>query len=103
ERNPLRAGLTRRAEAWPWSSLHRRQQGHADAPPRLSEWPVDMPRHWLDRVNAAETAAEREALQLSIRRGQPFGAPSWQRRIAERLDLTQTLRPRGRPRKQETA
>ena len=60
---------------------------------------MDLPSHWAARVNAAETAAERDALRQSLHRGRPFGDSSWQLRIAERLDLMQSLRPRGRPAK----
>ena len=103
ERNPLRAKLVRRAENWPWSSLRPVSRGDTPARPRLTAWPVQRPRGWVERVNAVETAAERDAVLQSVRRGRPFGDPSWQVRIAERLDLTQTLRPRGRPRKPASA
>ena len=37
-------------------------------------------------------------LRTCVNRQQPFGSPQWQRRIAARLGLESTLRPRGRPR-----
>jgi putative transposase len=51
ERNALRAGLVRRAEAWRWGSLWRRQQGDPRLVEILSDWPVRQPRGWLDHVN----------------------------------------------------
>jgi len=43
ERNPVRAGLARLAEDWPWGSCHvRHHRGH-DLYPLLSDWPVDRP------------------------------------------------------------
>jgi hypothetical protein len=71
------------------------------APPELTltDWPVDAPRDWVERVNRPQTAAEVEAIAQSIRRGQPFGSPTWQARTAKRLGLESTFRPRGRPRK----
>jgi len=106
ERNPLRAGLVERAEHWPWSSLAARRS-RRDGPdwPKLAEWPIDAPRNWLQIVNRAQsaadegTAAEEEAVRISIARGRPLGDPGWQKRTAARLDLQTTLRPRGRPRK----
>ncbi len=97
ERNPLRARLVRRAENWQWSSLRRRNS--SGRPIWLSEVPVDLPRNWLARVNRTETDAELHALRRSIQRGAPFGGESWTRRIAARLGLESSLRPRGRPRK----
>ncbi|MCA9234379.1 MAG: transposase [Planctomycetales bacterium] len=101
ERNPLRAGLVDRAEAWPWSSLawrNREWNRGGRRPAMLAKWPIPAPRHWLDAVNAIETEAELAALRRSVERGSPYGAESWQRRTAVRLGLESTLRPRGRPR-----
>lgn len=99
ERNALRAELVAQAEAWQWSSLWRRVSGDAEARALLSAWPLPMPRDWLSRVNRIETEAELEQIRTSVRRGSPLGAPSWQRRVAKRLGIEHTLRPRGRPRK----
>jgi len=97
ERNPVRAGLAKKADAWRWSSLYA---GPRDAAPPLHTWPVDRPRNWLARVNRPETDAELEALHRSVNRGTPFGAESWVQRAAVRLGLQASLHPRGRPRKQ---
>jgi RHS repeat-associated protein len=67
ERNPLRAGLVRQAENWPWSSLRSWVQGAR--PAWLAEGPVDRPRRWLTYVNRAETAAELQGLRRSVQRG----------------------------------
>jgi len=106
ERNALRAGLVPagRAQDWRWSSLGQRGR---DLPPgaigvdwpRLTPWPVDAPRHWLQRVNQAESEAELESLRTSLRRGRPLGSTAWTIATAQRLGLGSTLRPRGRPRK----
>jgi putative transposase len=99
ERNPLRANLVTRADNWPWSSLWRRV--HGDDQPRtfLSPWPLPLPEDWLDYVNAPQTEDELEALRRSVQRVCPYGSPPWQKRMATRLGLGHTLRPRGRPRK----
>jgi putative transposase len=47
ERNPLRAGLVRRAEDWPWSSLACRLAADEVAVRRLHPGPVALPADWL--------------------------------------------------------
>lgn len=100
ERNPLRASLVSRAEEWAWSSLG---QASLTAPIPLSPWPLPQPScadraSWIDWVNRPQTEAELEALRICSLRGRPFGDRAWVERIAARLDLETTLRPRGRPR-----
>jgi putative transposase len=100
ERNALRAGLVDRAEDWRWGSLGaRRAKGDPDRP-ALTPWPIDRPRDWTARVNRPFGPREEEAVLRSIRRGQPFGSGPWRTRVATRLGLESTFRPRGRPRKQ---
>jgi putative transposase len=100
ERNPLRAGLVRRAEDWPWSSLrHVTKKGPGPFFPPLADWPIDRPKDWIEFVNRPQTRAELEAVRQSLRRGCPFGETAWQRRTAAALGLSSTLRPRGRPKK----
>ncbi|MCK4340633.1 MAG: transposase [Phycisphaerae bacterium] len=96
ERNPLRAKLVRKAENWRWSSLYKRLQ---DQHTLLTPWPVEAPRNWVERVNAAETAAELERMRRSVNRNRPYGSPAWQARTAKRLGLESTIRPSGRPKK----
>ena len=118
ERNALRCGLVERAEQWRWSSLwhwHGRSgggnDGHASTP-GLTDWPIPAapgvpgvpggrPSRWLSMVNRPETAAELEAVRMSLRRGRPFGSDRWIKQTAARLGLESTLRPRGRPRKKK--
>ncbi len=98
ERNARRAKLVARAEDWRWSSLWRRTQGDPKRAAWLSAWPVERPRDWVARVNRPGTAAELEALRLSVQRGRPFGEENWVRRMAKRFGMESTLRSRGRPR-----
>jgi REP-associated tyrosine transposase len=100
ERNALRAGLVRKAENWPWSSLAHRLSGQ-EPKDRLSAWPVKMPRDWLGHVNQPQTEAELEALRRSVIRGTPFGDEGWQKKTARALGLEFTMRERGRPKKVE--
>jgi putative transposase len=101
ERNPARAGLLERAGQWRWSSLWRREHGDAEPRPLLSDWPVPRPAGWAAWVDEPQTAAEVEGLRGCVVRGRPCGAAGWVEETASRLGLSQTLRPRGRPRKEK--
>lgn len=85
ERNPLRANLVPRAEAWPWSSLARRVE--ARGIDLLDEWPVPLPVEWPEQVNAVETAGDLVAVRRSVQRGTPFGNAAWQQETATCLGL----------------
>lgn len=97
ERNALRAKLVKRAEEWRWSSIWRRSQGNPSLMTFLSQWPMEQPRQWLTWVNEPDLGADLKALRESVNRGRPFGNATWVARIAKRLGLESTLRPRGRP------
>jgi putative transposase len=101
ERNPLRAGLVDRAQAWPWSSLRWWQAGSR------SKWlevgPLPRPANWVQLVNKPQSQAEVDAISRCVNRGRPFGAESWTVRIAAKLGIESSLQPRGRPRKNPEA
>jgi putative transposase len=98
ERNPLRADLAPRAEAWPWSSLGRADRKNA-AFPVLCEWPLPRPSQWRELVNRPQTEAELALLRRCLARGTPCGDKVWVSSTAGHLGLESTLRPRGRPKK----
>jgi putative transposase len=99
ERNPLRAGLVRRAQDWRWSSLGHRHAADGKAEQFLHAWPVLVPGNWVEWVNGPQTEAELEAVRQSVARGQPFGSDAWQQQTAASVGLGYTLRPVGRPRR----
>jgi putative transposase len=96
ERNALRAGLVERAEHWPWGSLRTRTQRSSPFP--LSDWPLPRPSRWPNHVNQPQSEAELAAIRGCLRRGRPYGGEQWTERMAHKLGLESTLRPRGRPR-----
>jgi putative transposase len=49
EANPVAAGLVRRAEHWPWSSLGERLRGGRRI---LHDGPAPLPERWVDIVNS---------------------------------------------------
>jgi putative transposase len=101
ERNALRANLVQRAQDWRWGSLHRWQFGNAKEKSLLAAWPLRRLAGWVEEVNTPQTEVELAALRRSVSRGCPFGEAPWSDRIVHRLGLESTLRPQGRPRKQE--
>ena len=107
ELNALRCGLVEKAEDWRWCSLWRGCQAAppegAEDLPALSRWPLGPPANWVARLNQPESAAELEALRLSMARGRPYGSVRWQARTVAALGLEHTLRHRGRPRKAQAA
>jgi putative transposase len=97
ERNPLRARLVKRAEAWDWCSLPVRRG--RTRPRWLTDPPQSIPREWTAIVNEPQSESEEAAVRNSIRRGAPLGDADWQKRVARQLGLESSLRPIGRPRK----
>jgi len=98
ERNPLRAGMVRKAERWRWGSLYWRTIGQETDEAILTDPPVPLGRQWIEHVNRPQTEAELDAIRRCVARGQPFGDDRWQRKVTGQLGLEHTFRPRGRPR-----
>jgi putative transposase len=102
ERNALRAKLVAKAQDWRWSSLwHRLHPGEPVGKLLTDDWPVSRPGNWVDLVNEPQSVKELAALRTSVERGRPYGEERWQLRTARRLELESSLRPPGRPKKQE--
>ena len=75
EGNALRAGLVADARLWKWSTLAQRVTpgGHE----YLAEWPVPRPHDWHHFVNLRPSIEELQRVQLSVRKGTPYGDPEW--------------------------
>lgn len=99
ERNPVRAGLVERAEEWRWGSVWRRRQVDPGLSAWLQRWPSGEPEGWLERLNRqSESEEELRLIRECARKGSPMGAGGWRMQVAEKLGITSTLHPRGRPR-----
>ncbi|MCC7408341.1 MAG: transposase [Phycisphaeraceae bacterium] len=101
EANPVRAGLVKRAEDWPYSSLWA---GDCPAECRvtLDAPPVPRPSNWRTLVNRPLPPSDLEPLQISVNRGRPYGGDRWISSAAKTMNLASTLRGPGRPRKPKT-
>jgi len=94
EANALRARLVDRAEAWRWSSLYDRTHESSI----VTAGPLELPGDWLEVVNSPFRLDVLEALRGCARTSRPYGSERWVTETAANLGITQTLRPRGRPR-----
>src|ERR1700722_8908330 len=93
EASRLRAKMVKKAEAWPWSSLGggSAKDGTKVA---LKPSPMDKPTDWAALVNEPIDAPVLARMQLSAKRGQPYGAERWTQTIAKRRGLQSTLQDR---------
>jgi putative transposase len=92
ERNPVRAGLVRKAEDWPWSSAAT--HGRNCNPVTLAAWPIPKPVEWLSMLNGVESSCDTDAVRRSLERDRPFGTPDWRRRTGLPLKRHSAGRPR---------
>ncbi len=102
ERSPLRADLVAHPEDWPWSS-YRWWRHPAERPAWVNAGWLRRPAGWEELIRRPQTDEELSALRRSVKRGRPFGRELWTKRVAAKLGLESTLRPRGRPRKKGPA
>ncbi|MBN2315358.1 MAG: transposase [Sedimentisphaerales bacterium] len=98
ESNPFRAGLVTSSSHWMWSSLAIRR-GLAKSGVVISPGPVELPDKWDELVDILPWENDLEKIERCLRRGTPLGRDDWAKQVAERLFLTSTLHPRGRPKK----
>ncbi len=82
------------------SSLWRREQGNDKQKKLLDEWPIDMPKDYIDLINIQEDEKENQeldSLRYSVNKGKPYGSNDWTNRMISRFNLGSTLRGAGRP------
>ncbi|MFQ5883286.1 MAG: transposase [Candidatus Methylomirabilales bacterium] len=100
ERNPVRAGLVHRAEAYAWSSARAHVLGTPDAL-LVADCPlVSTIRDWAAYLAEPDEARWMEAFRQSTRTGRPVGSPTFVARVEELLQRVLQAKPRGRPPKQ---
>lgn len=97
ESNPLLAGIVKRSQEWPWSSLAIRNGKKSDI--LLSDGPVELPARWNSLVNYRINQGQLESMERCVKRGCPLGENYWAEKTASLLNLQSTRRPRGRPKK----
>jgi putative transposase len=100
ERNPLRAKLVKKGDAWKWSSLYRRIHGTPQQQRIFASLPPDVPTNldkYLVWITEPQTQTELESLRQSVNKCQPYGSDHWKITMTEQFKLQSTMRSRGRP------
>jgi putative transposase len=98
ERNAKRAGLVRKAEDWPWSSVYARLYGNEKQKQLLSRWPVAEPKDYVRWLNHRQPKEEVENIRYALKRSRPYGSERWVSKAVARWGLENTMRNPGRPR-----
>jgi len=98
ERNPVRAGLVKRAWQWPWSSAAGHVGGRGDALVHSNPLMEDV-SDWRRFLTQAEDEAALEAIRRHGRTGRPWGASRFLGRLEKRLGRRVRPGQPGRPRK----
>lgn len=100
--------MVRRAGDYAWSSFAAHGHGEQNellsgCPPylELSAYPKVRQRRWSAYVHQTPDEEELAGIRRSAERSLPYGERRWVERLAEKLHLDLTIRPRGRPRKNE--
>ena len=110
EANPVRARMVADPRDYRWSSYGQHGLGLVDT--LLDGFPqwehlgpseVERRRRWRAKLRTAQKQDELTAVRDSLRTGRPLGSPAWVEGVATRLGIDLTPRPRGRPRKEESA
>ena len=99
ERNAKRAALVKKAEEWPWSSVHARLYGDANRKKILSPWPVKEPDNYLKWLNRSQPKEEVENIRYAIKRSRPYGSEKWVSKAVGQFGLENTMRNPWRPEK----
>ena len=110
EANPVRAKLVERAGAYRWSSFARHGEGRSDPVldavvpyEALATYPAVRQRRWSAYVHQTTEDAELATIRRSNATGLPYGSSTWVDQLCRKMKLDLTIRPRGRPRKDENA
>jgi len=102
ERNPVKAGLARRAEDWPWSSAAAHAAGRGDAVAQ-GDWLTQLTAGWVCSWAEFLRRKDDRGFATAMRRCENTGRPLGEATFLSKLEalLGRTLLPRkpGRPRK----
>ncbi len=103
ERNPVRAGVVRRAEAWPWSSAAAHVGGRGDAVAE-GAWLVERTAGWVCRWGECLRGTEANETGGLLRRhassGRPLGDEAFVKKIGTLLGRDLLPKKPGRKRKE---
>jgi len=101
ERNPVRAGLVRKAWEWRWSSA-RARTGRADTHINLGNVCAFIeidPSEWEEYLDAEESERELNAIRRNTMQGRPYGGKEFMDTIGNKVGISLIALARGRPKK----
>ena len=99
ERNPLKGGVAKSAEAYRWSSAKAHMTGADDSVLEASIWFDPSERASYAEFVLAENDEMEDAIRKATRTGRPFGPESFVDTLEFRLNQTLRVKRAGRPRK----
>jgi putative transposase len=101
ENNPVRAGVVKRSEDYPYSSAKAHILGKKD--PLLKEPLFDKSElnEYRRFIRSGEDKKITEEIRKQTRLGKPLGGPEFLLTLSERLGCNLSFRPKGRPRKSQ--
>lgn len=102
ERNPVRAGMKRRAELYPWSSAAahcgKRLDSLLNPESRWSKQFSAM-EDWSAWLSEGDEAEEIQMLRRNVEKGLPCGSAGFIQKLGRRAGRLLEYRPQGRPKK----
>jgi putative transposase len=101
ERNPLRAGLVPKADAYKWSSCRAHIQGDPNKYLSDKRWLEESDRIECQKLLQSENGADVMAIRKATSTGRPLGSANFIERLEEELDRSLTANKLGRPSKQQ--
>ena len=101
EGHPLRSGLVTTAEDYVWSSHRENYWGNQRQ--KLNELPIPLTSDWSASVDALLNERTLTRLKMSTLRQIPYGSSEWQQQVCREYGLEDSMRPVGRPRKENRA
>ena len=101
EANPVKASLVKDAAHWPWNSYSHHIGVEVESPITICKSPQPIPSNWKALVHKDITKEQTKIIKTSIDKGAPLGEKQWVVKTAKALNIESSLRPQGRPKKDE--
>ncbi len=92
---------TGRVEDWRWGSSWRRTSGTKEQRELFDPSPEPFPHGYLRWINAEDKKDDLNEIRNAINRGVPYGSALWLDTMITTYHLEATVRPQGRPRKND--
>ncbi len=99
ELNPVRAGLVKKPESWPWSSAFSHIYGRKDCLMKTAPLLKLVDKNWDDFLSVKSAASDMEKFRSHEKSGRPLGSDQFIEKLE--LMLNRTLKPRKAGRKKQ--